>query len=96
MCPGVVVDSRGGHRSIVSGNFNEFYLNSHAAILGTAKPCRYVLIHDEIGFKLSEIELLTYWTTYLYCRASKSVSYATPAYYAHWASKRAKTLFEGS
>jgi eukaryotic translation initiation factor 2C len=50
------------------------------------------LIHDEIGFKISEVELLTYWTTYLYVRANKSVSYASPAYYAHWASKRGKYL----
>lgn len=57
---------------------------------GTAKPCKYALIFDEIGFKISELELLTYWTTYLYARCNKSVSYATPAYYAHWASKRAK------
>lgn len=131
-CPGLVVDSTGGSKSIVSGLYNEFYLNSHAAILGssllspyffsppvfyfflclsvlciflivcllfiagTSKPCRYIVIHDEIGFKLSEIELLSYWTTYLYCRATKSVSYATPAYYAHWASKRAKAIFDGN
>jgi eukaryotic translation initiation factor 2C len=92
-CPGLVVDSTGGKKSIVSAKYNEFYLNSHAALLGTARPCKYIILYDEIGFKLSEIELLTYWTCYLYCRATKSVSYATPAYYAHWASKRAKALF---
>ena len=37
--------------------------------------------------QLSELELLTYWTTYLYCRCNKSVSYATPAYYAHCKSR---------
>ncbi len=31
---------------------NEFYLNSHAAVLGTSKPCKYVLIYDEIGLKV--------------------------------------------
>jgi eukaryotic translation initiation factor 2C len=94
-CPGLVVDSRGGSSSISSASINEFYLNSHAAIQGTAKPCKYALIHDEIGFKLSELELLTYWTCYLYARCNKSVSYATPAYYAHWASKRARYLVVG-
>ncbi len=80
---------------------NEFYLNSHAAVLGTSKPCKYVLIYDEIGLKvgssyifyriyknyfdqlccvpqLAEIELLTFWTTHLYNRCTRSVSYATP------------------
>ncbi len=92
-CPGLVVDATGGPKSITSAVINEFYLNSHAAIQGTAKPCKYALIYDEIGFKLSELELLTYWTTYLYARCNKSVSYATPAYYAHWASKRGKDLY---
>jgi len=93
-CPGLVVDATGGDKSIVNAGLNEFYLNSHTAILGTAKPCRYVVIYDEVGLKLSEVELLSYWTCYLYCRATKSVSYATPAYYAHWASKRAKAIFQ--
>lgn len=51
-CPGLVVDA-GGENSIASARFNEFYLNSHAAIQGTAKPCKYSLIYDEIGFKVS-------------------------------------------
>jgi hypothetical protein len=55
--------------------------------------CMYVCGCDvaQIGLKMSELQLLTYWTTYLYCRANKSVSYAAPAYYAHWASKRGET-----
>lgn len=92
-CPGLVLDARGGNKSVTSATINEFYLNSHAAIQGTAKPCKYALIYDEIGFRLSELELLTYWTTYLYARCNKSVSYATPAYYAHWAAQRCKELF---
>lgn len=92
-CPGLVLDSRGRDSAITSATLNEFYLNSHTAIQGTAKPCKYALIYDEVGFKLSELELLTYWTTYLYARCNRSVSYATPAYYAHWASQRCKELF---
>ena len=70
----------------------EFYLNSHAASLGTSKPTRYVLLHDEIGLKLSEVELLTFWLTHLYARCTKSVSIAAPAYYAHWAARRGRVL----
>jgi hypothetical protein len=28
---------------------------------GTAKPCKYTLVYDEVGFKVRELELLTYW-----------------------------------
>ena len=63
---------------VVGSELMEFYLNSHAASLGTSKPTRYVLLHDEIGLKLSEVELLTFWLTHLYCRCTRSVSLATP------------------
>ena len=91
VCPGVLVDSHGDN-SIVSSRYNEFYLNSHVAIQGTAKPCKYTLLYDSIGLKMSEIQLMTYWLTYLYARCNRSVSYPTPVYYAHWASIRAKAL----
>jgi len=92
VCPGICVDNRGGLESIVSTDFPEFYLNSHSAGLGTAKPCKYTLVFDEIGFKNSELQLLTYWLSYLYSRCNKSVSLVTPAYYAHWCSKRGAQL----
>jgi eukaryotic translation initiation factor 2C len=92
LCPGVVVDATGGNDSISSASYNEFYLNSHVAIQGTSKPTKYSLLYDEIGMKVAELELLTYWSTYLYSRCNRSVSMATPAYYAHWAAQRARNL----
>ena len=53
------MDATGSTKSITCANMNDFYLNSHAAIQGTSKPCKYSLICDEVGFKLSELELLT-------------------------------------
>ena len=50
----------------------------------------------QIGFTLSEIEMLTYWTTYLYTRCNRSVSIATPAYYADLAAERARTLLKAN
>jgi eukaryotic translation initiation factor 2C len=73
----------------------EFYLNSHTAIQGTSKPTKYTLVYDEIGFKLGELELMSYWLCYLYVRCTKSVSIVTPAYYAHWAAKRGKNILDG-
>mmetsp|Transcript_2285 Transcript_2285/g.3117 ORF Transcript_2285/g.3117 Transcript_2285/m.3117 type:complete len:289 (+) Transcript_2285:2-868(+) len=90
VCVGLCV----GGGSIVSKQFNEFYLNSHLAVLGTSKPCKYTLIYDSIGLRLAEMELLTFWMTHLYCRCTRSVSYATPAYYAHWAAKRGSCLLK--
>jgi hypothetical protein len=38
--------------SICTTEYNEFYLNSHLAVLGTSKPTKYTLIYDEIGLKV--------------------------------------------
>jgi len=80
---------------VVGANLNEFYLNSHAAVLGTSKPTKYILLHDEIGFKMSELQLLTFWLTHLYARCTRAVSIVAPAYYAHWAAKRGRVLLAG-
>lgn len=94
-CPGVCVDCTGGENSIASTEHIEFFLSSHVAIQGTAKACKYTLLYDEIGLTLGQLEIMTYWLCYLYSRCNRSVSLATPAYYAHWASKRARTLLSG-
>jgi len=51
-CPGLVADYHGGKDSITSARYLEFYINSHFALQGTAKPCKYTLIYDEIGLKV--------------------------------------------
>ncbi|KAJ1421365.1 hypothetical protein B484DRAFT_399504 [Ochromonadaceae sp. CCMP2298] len=79
---------------IVGANLCEFYLTSAAAILGTSKPARYILLYDSIGLTLSEIQLLTFWLCHLYCRSTRSVSLATPAYYAHHLAKRGRALLQ--
>ena len=92
LCPGVCVDASASTDGITSAVHNEFYLNAHIALQGTAKPTKYIMLYDDIGMKMSELELLTYWTSYLYCRCNKPVSMATPATYAHLAAKRARHL----
>jgi eukaryotic translation initiation factor 2C len=62
--------------------YADLYLASHVAIQGTSKPVKYTLLYEQIGIKIAELQLLTYWTTYLYSRCNRSVSIATPAYYA--------------
>jgi eukaryotic translation initiation factor 2C len=92
LCPGVCVDASSSTDGITSAIHNEFYLNAHIALQGTAKATKYIMLYDDIGMKLPELELLTYWTSYLYGRCNKPVSMATPATYAHLAAKRARHL----
>lgn len=64
--PGTVVD-----QDIVSPFLYDFYLNSHAAIQGTNRPARYIVLVDQCGFGPDGLQLLTYWLCYLFCRCTR-------------------------
>lgn len=61
VCVGLCV----GGGSIVSNQYNEFYLNSHLAVLGTSKPCKYTLIYDSIGLRVRECRNQLYLFSFL-------------------------------
>ncbi|CAG9578939.1 unnamed protein product [Danaus chrysippus] len=85
--PGTVVDTEIVHRSEL-----DFYLVSHSALKGTARPTRYHAVANDGGLPSDEVEQLTYYLCHLYSRCMRSVSYPTPTYYAHLACLRARSL----
>ncbi|XP_050665105.1 protein argonaute-2-like isoform X2 [Leptidea sinapis] len=88
--PGTVVDTK-----IVHNSEMDFYMVSHQAIKGTARPTRYYGVRNDGNIAIEEIEQLTYYLCHLYSRCQRSVSYPTPTYYAHLACTRAKNLTQG-
>ena len=68
----------------------DFYLCSHSAIQGTARPVHYNVIHDEIAMKVDELQTLIYHQCYTYCRSTTPVSLHPAVYYAHLAGNRAR------
>ncbi|KAF5870268.1 putative piwi-domain-containing protein [Botrytis fragariae] len=74
---GTVVD-----RGVVDPNRTNFYLQSHDSALGTARTGHYVLIVDEIGYGLGQLETITNLICFTGSRATKGLSICTPAKYA--------------
>ncbi|KAH9826384.1 putative argonaute family protein [Teratosphaeria destructans] len=68
---------------------NDFYLNSHAAIKGTARPMHYHVLMNEPKMPNEEIQTLIYEHSYQYMRATTPISQHPAIYYAHLASNRA-------
>lgn len=68
---------------------NEFYLCSHAAIKGTARPTHYHVILNEANMSNDELQTILYEQVYQYARATTPVSIHPAIYYAHIASNRA-------
>jgi eukaryotic translation initiation factor 2C len=68
----------------------DFYLCSHVAIQGTARPVHYHVILDEAGCKPNELQKMIYQQCYQYARSTTPVSLHPAVYYAHLASNRAR------
>ncbi|CCD51625.1 similar to RNA interference and gene silencing protein (Qde2) [Botrytis cinerea T4] len=87
-CPaGTVVD-----RGVTESRNWDFFLQPHQSLMGTARPCHYFVILDEIfrsqkvkaphTTSADSLEELTHNMCHLFGRATKAVSLCPPAYYA--------------
>lgn len=88
--PGTVVD-----RYITSPNNFQFFLTSHQAIQGVAKPAKYTILYDDERYDPDQLQSLTYALCHMYARCNRSVSYPAPTYYAHWIAARGKVYIQG-
>lgn len=70
-------------------DFN-FYLQAHAGLQGTVRSTHYTVIYDENKLQADTIQKGTNDISYLWARATKSVSLVPPAYWADIACERAR------
>lgn len=82
--PGTVVDE------ISHPYLYDFYMVSHRALQGTARPVRYQVLIDDNNFPMTEIQEIINNMCYQYPRATKAVSVVAPIYFAHLAAARAR------
>lgn len=82
---GTVVD-----RGVTAVYDFDFYLQAHAGLQGTTRPTHYTVVHDENRLSADDIQQGTNRVSYLWARATKSVSLAPPAYWADQAAERAR------
>ena len=67
-----------------------FRRTAHGGLQGTTRPTHYFVVHDEIGFTADALQKLTNAISYMFARATKAVSLASPAYYADLACERGR------
>ncbi|KAL8404858.1 hypothetical protein RB594_009658 [Gaeumannomyces avenae] len=84
--PGTVVE-----REVTHPFHYDFYLCSHVAIQGTARPVHYHVIHDEVKMSPDELQKMIYQQCYQYARSTTPVSLHPAVYYAHLASNRGRS-----
>lgn len=86
--PGTVVD-----QVVVHPTHNEFYLNSHVALQGTAKTPRYTVLVDDNGFTSDKLQVMTYWLCYGHQIVSLPTGLPSPVYIALQYAKRGRAVF---
>ncbi|GAA5913603.1 hypothetical protein JCM8208_003986 [Rhodotorula glutinis] len=75
--PGTVVD-----RDISDPHAADFYLASHSALIGTARPTRYVALTNEEGMTADQLQATVHALAHTYQRCNRAVSLPAPVYYA--------------
>ncbi|OQO09990.1 hypothetical protein B0A48_04345 [Cryoendolithus antarcticus] len=75
--PGFVVDTDITHPYSL-----DFYLQSHKPLQGTDRPAHYFVLMNHMGLDSDELQGITHALCYVYARATRGVSYCSPAYYA--------------
>ncbi|KAI0968439.1 Piwi domain-containing protein [Xylaria arbuscula] len=83
--PGTLVE-----RDATHPHHFDFYLCSHVAIQGTARPVHYQVIYDDANIKPEDLQMMIYQQCYQYARSTTPVSLHPSVYYAHVASNRAR------
>lgn len=84
--PGLVVDDP----SIRNPYHFDFYLQSHAALQGTARPCHYFVISNGMNFSVDRLQKVTFNLCWTFARALTPISLASPAYYADLLAERGR------
>ncbi|KAK5681000.1 hypothetical protein LTS10_006760 [Elasticomyces elasticus] len=84
--PGLLVDDL----SIRSPYHFDFYLQSHRALNGTARPCHYFVIHNDMKLKAADLQQITFHLCFTFATALTPISYAAPAYYADRLAERGR------
>lgn len=84
--PGTIVD-----RGISGRVLQEFWLQAHQGLQGSARSAHYVVIKDDIQFEPDELYRFTHSFCYMFSRATKAVSVCPAVYYADLLAERGRT-----
>jgi len=71
------------NQDIVGADKKDWYMVSQHGLKGTARPCHYHILHDDLDTNPEILQRLTFDLCHLYARATKIVSRPAPVYYAH-------------
>ncbi|KAG8876290.1 hypothetical protein FRB98_007375 [Tulasnella sp. 332] len=67
---------------VVNPWWNDFYLLSHAGLLGTSRPAHYSVLVNDIAMSLDDLQAVSFALCHLFTRSTRTVSIPAPIYHA--------------
>jgi len=87
--PGTFIDDK----KVIDAGRPNFYLYSHKALAGTARPTHYQVLEDYNKFTVLQLAEFTYALAHLHQGCTKSVSLPAPVFYADRAAGNAGSCY---
>ncbi|PPS07319.1 hypothetical protein GOBAR_AA13326 [Gossypium barbadense] len=73
---------------------NDFYLGTHAGMIGITRQTHYHVLLDQAGFSTDNLQEFVHSLSYMYQRSTTTIFVTAPIYYAHLAASQVGAIYE--
>ncbi|PPR97303.1 hypothetical protein GOBAR_AA23366 [Gossypium barbadense] len=86
---GTVIDNKVCHPKN-----NDFYLGTHAGMIGTTRQTHYHVLLDQAGFSADDLQEFVHSLSYMYQMSTTAIFFVPPICYAHLAASQLGAIYE--
>ncbi|PPS10282.1 hypothetical protein GOBAR_AA10364 [Gossypium barbadense] len=86
---GTVIDNKVCHPKN-----NDFYLGTHAGMIGITRQTHYHVLLDQAGFSADDLQEFVHSLSYMYQRSTTAIFVVAPICYAHLAASQLGAIYE--
>ncbi|PPS04427.1 hypothetical protein GOBAR_AA16245 [Gossypium barbadense] len=86
---GTVIDNKVCHPKN-----NDFYLGTHAGMIGITRQVHYHVLLDQAGFSADDLQEFVHSLSYMYQRSTTAIFVVAPICYAHLAASQLRAIYE--
>ncbi|KAK5802576.1 hypothetical protein PVK06_030181 [Gossypium arboreum] len=73
---------------------NDFYLGTHAGMIGITRQTHYHVLLDQAGFSADDLQEFVHSLSYMYQRSTTAIFVVAPICYAHLAASQLGAIYE--
>ncbi|PPR95547.1 hypothetical protein GOBAR_AA25118 [Gossypium barbadense] len=86
---GTVIDNKVCHPKN-----NDFYLGTHAGMIGITRQTHYHVLLDQAGFSADDLQEFVHSLSYMYQRSTTAIFFVAPICYTHLAASQLGAIYE--